>query len=86
MNYFSQLLNVDGFNDVRQTEIHTAERIVLEPSAFEFQLAVEKLKNRKSPGICQIQAEFIKAGRRTIPCQIHKLIIFIWNKEKLPEE
>jgi hypothetical protein len=29
--YFSQLMNVHGFNDVRQTEIHTAEPLVPEP-------------------------------------------------------
>jgi hypothetical protein len=34
-NYFSQLLNVRGFNDVNQTEIHTAEPLVPEPTAFE---------------------------------------------------
>jgi len=28
----------------------------------------------------------IKAGGRTIPYEIHKLIIAIWNKEELPEE
>jgi len=28
----------------------------------------------------------IKAGGRTIRCEIHKLIISIWNKEKLSEE
>jgi len=27
-NHFSQLLNVHGVNDVRQTEIHTAEPLV----------------------------------------------------------
>ena len=27
-NYFSQILNVRGFNDVRHTEIHTAEPLV----------------------------------------------------------
>ena len=32
--YFSQLLNVHGDNDVRQAEIHTAEPLVSEPSAF----------------------------------------------------
>ena len=47
---------------------------------------VEKLKNHKSPGIDQIPAEFIKAGGRTICCEIHKLIISIWNKEELPDE
>jgi len=28
----------------------------------------------------------MKAGGRTIPYEIHKLIIAIWNKEELPEE
>ena len=28
----------------------------------------------------------IKAGSRTIRSEIHKFIISIWNKEKLPEE
>jgi len=39
-NHFSQLLNVHGVNNVRQTEIHTAEPLVPEPSAFEVELAV----------------------------------------------
>jgi hypothetical protein len=46
-----------------------------EPSAFEDELAIEKLKNHKSPGIDQIPAELIKAGGRTIRCQINKHII-----------
>ena len=57
-----------------------------EPSAFEVELAIEMLKSHKSPGIDQIPAELIKAGGRTIRCEIHKLIISIWNKEKFPEE
>ena len=85
-NYFSQLLNVHGVNDVRHTEIHTSEPIVPEPSAFEVELAIGKLKNHKSPGIDQIPAELIKAGGRTICCAIHKLIISICNKKELPEE
>ena len=28
----------------------------------------------------------IKAGDKTIRCEIHKLIISIWNTEELPEE
>jgi hypothetical protein len=28
----------------------------------------------------------IQAGSRTTCCEIHELIISIWNKEKLPEE
>ena len=33
-NYFSQTLNVHGVNDVRQTEIQTAEPLVPQPSAL----------------------------------------------------
>jgi hypothetical protein len=45
--YFSQLLNVQGVNDVRQAEIHTVEPLVPEPSAFDVELAIEKLKRQK---------------------------------------
>ena len=38
------MLNVNGVNDVRQTETHTAKLLVPEPIAFEFELAIEKLK------------------------------------------
>jgi len=37
--HFSQLLNVHGVNDVRQTEIYTAEPLVPEPSAFDVEMA-----------------------------------------------
>jgi hypothetical protein len=85
-NHFSQLLNIHWVNDVRQTEVHTAEPLVPEPSAFEVEMAIEKLKSHKSPGIDQIPAELIKAGGRIIRSEIHKLILSIWNKEELPEE
>jgi len=55
-------------SDVRQTEIHTTEPLVPEPNAFEIELAIEKLKRHKSPGIDQIPA---KAGGRTIRSEIH---------------
>jgi len=38
------------------TEIHTAEPLVPEPNAFEVEMAIEKLKSHKSPGIDQIPA------------------------------
>jgi len=85
-NHLSQLLNIQEVNNVRQTELHTAEPLVSESSAFEVELAIEKLKSHKSPGTGHIPAELIKAWGRTIPSGIHELIISIWNKEKLPEE
>jgi hypothetical protein len=78
-NYFSQILNVHRVSDVRQAEIHTAEPLVPEPSALEVELAIEKLKSHKSLCNDQIPAELIKAGSTTICCEIHKLIIAIWN-------
>ena len=45
-----------GVKDVRQAEIHTAEPLVPESSAAEFELAINKLKIHKSPGIDQIPA------------------------------
>jgi hypothetical protein len=85
-NNFSQLLNVHGINEVRQAEIHTTEPLVPETSVFEVELATEQMKSHKSPSIDQLPAEVIKAGGRPICCEIHKLLISIWNKEGLPEE
>ena len=46
-NDFSQLLNVHGINDVRQTEIHTVEPLLPEPSAFDVEMAIGKVKSHK---------------------------------------
>jgi hypothetical protein len=43
-NHFSQVLNIHGVNDIRHTELHTAAPIVPEPSAFEVEMAIERLK------------------------------------------
>ena len=85
-NHFSRLLNVHVVNGIRQTEIHTADPLVPESSASEVELAIEKLKRHKSPGIDQIPAELIKARGRTIRSVFHKLTISVGNKEELPEE
>jgi hypothetical protein len=85
-NHLFQLLNVHGVNDVRRTEVHTAEPLVPERSDSEVEMATEELIKHKSPGIDQIPAEMIKAGGRTIRSEIHKLTNSIWNKEELPEQ
>ena len=73
----SQLLNIHGVNDVRQTEIHAAETKVPEPSVFEVELATEKTKSNKSPGIDQIPAEMFKAGGKTIHYVFFALYVFV---------
>jgi hypothetical protein len=49
-------LVVHGVNNVRQTEIHTAELLVSEPCSFEVEIAIERFKRYKLPGIDQIPA------------------------------
>jgi len=75
-NYFSQILNVFGVNDIRQTE----------RSAREVKLAIAKVRRHKSKDTDQIPAELIKAEGRTTSHKIHTFINSIWNKEELPEE
>jgi hypothetical protein len=61
---------VHGVGNIRQAEIHTAEPLVPEPSALEGEMAIVKIKRRKSPGIDQIATELIKAEGRTIHSEI----------------
>ena len=53
-NNFSQLFNVQGVSDVRQTEIHTVEPLVPQPSAFEFEMTCKT-------GKTQITRPFVKS-------------------------
>jgi hypothetical protein len=67
-------LKVHGVNDIRQTEIHTTEPLVPEPSVL-FELAIQKLKSLTSTSIDQIPSEMVKARGKTIRPEIHKIII-----------
>jgi len=44
---------------------------VPEPIAFEFEMGIQKLKRRKSPGIDQIPSELIQAEGIAVRCEIH---------------
>jgi hypothetical protein len=60
--HISQLFNVDGFSDVGLREIYTAEPLMPEQSAFDFEMTIEKLKSHRSPDIDQTPVEVIKLG------------------------
>jgi hypothetical protein len=64
--YFCQLLNVHGVNDARQTEMHTAEPLILGPISYEAETAIKKLNRHKSQGFDQIPAELIQAEGNTL--------------------
>jgi hypothetical protein len=83
---FSQLLNVHGVHNVRQLEIHTAVPPASEPSTFEDEVAIEKLKRYILACTDQIPAEMIQSEGRTIHSEIHNLIHSIWNREELPHQ
>jgi hypothetical protein len=85
-NYFCELLNVHGAGGVRQTEMHTGQPFVPQPSASEVEVAIGKLERYKSPGVDQIPAELFQVGGETLRLEIHKLIKLIWNKEELPHQ
>jgi hypothetical protein len=86
MNYFCQLLNVHGAGGARQTEMHTAEPFVPEPSASEFEVATWKSESCKSPAVDQIPGELIQAGGEKLRSEIRKPIKLIWNKEDMPRQ
>ena len=65
-NYLSQLFNVHCVKDVGQAVIHTAEPLVPQPSTSDVELAIDKLKSHKSPGIDQIPAALINSDRISI--------------------
>ena len=44
-NRVSQLLKTHGVTGVRETEIHTAEPLMLDPNAFEVEVVIEKQKD-----------------------------------------
>jgi hypothetical protein len=78
-NCFSQILNVHGVNDVRQKYTqHTAELLVPEPSVPEIELAIEKLKSHKSPGINQIPSELMKQGLEQLAMKFINLLFLFW--------
>jgi hypothetical protein len=83
--YFSQLLNVHGVNDVRQTEIHTAEPLVFEPSAFAFELAIGKLKVTNHRVSIKFKQNCFKQGVEQFTKRYINLL-FVWNKGELREE
>jgi len=63
-------------NDIGPTEIHTAELLVPEQSAFEVELATEELKSHKSPGSDQIPTELINSLNAKLNPNCPLLVLF----------
>jgi hypothetical protein len=55
--------------------------LVPDPTRFEVEIAIAKLKWYKSPGNDHILVELIQAGGATLQSEIQKLVNSIWSKE-----
>ena len=66
-----------------QAEIHTAKPLVLEPSALEVEIAVEKVRRHK---LVKFQQNLLKQEVGQFILSPIYLPNFIWNKEELPEQ
>jgi hypothetical protein len=62
----SLLLNVHRVSNVRQIEIRTTEPLLPEPSPFEVEIVILRLKKYKSPGNDRIPVELIEAGNESL--------------------
>ena len=56
------------------------------PTTEEVEMAVQKLKKHKAPGIDNIPAELFKYGGSELVKQLHTIIKDIWLKEKMPTD
>ena len=54
------------------------------PTLEEVQGAIKQLKNNKSPGCDGIPAELIKYGGIALAREIYRLILIIWDEERMP--
>ena len=62
-NYFFQFLIVHVVNDIRQTEIHTAETRVPTPSAYDVELTIENLEGQKHHVLIKYQHNLLNKGK-----------------------
>jgi hypothetical protein len=59
-SYFSQLLNVNNANDIKQADIHTTEPLVSGPSVLEVEFAIAMLKSITIQVVIKFQQNCIK--------------------------
>jgi hypothetical protein len=48
--------------------------------------AIEKLKNSKSPGLDNLQAELLKYGGKEMVNILHDIILQMWITEEIPKD
>ena len=56
------------------------------PTLEEVLQAIEKMPNKKAPGLDGIQAEILKCGKNILIIQLHSLLLRCWETSSLPHD
>jgi hypothetical protein len=85
--YFQELLNRPTIQQRRTPHVlKSVEPLVETPAYEEVVEAVQKLKPNKSPGEDNIPAELIKSAGADLWHRLHRIIIRVWDEEKVPDD
>jgi len=60
----------------------TVEEITLE----EIRRSIARLKNRKTPGVCVISGEMLKAGGKVVVEWLHRIMNRAWMTSMVPDD
>lgn len=88
--HFETLLNVEASTDdgiLSQIEaLPLRTQLDAPPTIEEVEIAIEKTKSNKAPGIDGIPAEVYKLGGEQLIRKLHALILKCWQQETIPQD
>ena len=88
--HFSDLLNSDAKVDAEELKLppppEPPDADDPPPTLDEVTEAVNRLKNRKAPGVCSITAEMLKHGGPLLLSWLHRIITRVWVTERSPQD
>ena len=56
------------------------------PTLEEVLQAIEKMPNKKAPGLDGIPVEIFKCGKNILTIQLHSLLLQCWETSSLPQD
>jgi hypothetical protein len=86
--YFCNILKPPTISyRINLTTTHISNQDEVEPPTYnKICSVINKLKIKKAAGTDNIPVELIRYGGRTLKKKIHKLMLNIWNNERLPAQ